>query len=63
MTRAGAFAALAVAAGFLVGFLWGRGTRDAMPGATSTTFSGGVLTVKVDTSQALSNGLGSLLGR
>lgn len=63
MTRAAAFVAIAVVGGFLVGFLWGRGTRDAMPGATSTTFSGGVLTVKVDAGQALAGGLGSLLGR
>jgi hypothetical protein len=53
---------LAVVAGYLVGFLWGRGTRDALPGSTSTEFSGGVLTVRVDASRAAQQGLSALLG-
>lgn len=47
--------------GFAIGFAWGRGTRDALPGATATTFNGGVLTVSVDARQALNNGLVSLV--
>jgi hypothetical protein len=54
--------ALAVVAGYIVGFLWGRGTRDALPGATSTEFSGGVLTVRVDAHRAAGQGLSALLG-
>jgi hypothetical protein len=52
----------AVAVGFVVGFVWGQGTRSALPGATQTDYSGGVLTVRVDTAQALSTGLRALLG-
>lgn len=63
MTRGAAFAALAIAGGFLVGFLWGRGSRDALPSATTTTFAGGVLTVKVNAGQALGDGFSALLGR
>lgn len=48
---------LLAAAGFAVGFAWGRGTREALPGATRTRYSGGVLTVEVDTGQALTAGL------
>lgn len=54
--------ALAGVAGFAVGFLWGQGTRSSLPSATRTDFSGGVLTVRVDARQAVSNGLGALLG-
>jgi hypothetical protein len=48
---------LLAAAGFAAGFAWGRGTRDALPGATATEYSGGVLTVSVDTTAALVEGL------
>ena len=54
-------AAGAIAAGFVIGLVVGRGTRDALPGATSTDFSSGVLTVRVDTRRALESGLRSLL--
>lgn len=52
----------AIAAGFLVGLVVGRGTRDALPGATSTDFSSGVLTVRLDTRRAFEAGLARLLG-
>lgn len=55
-------AALAIVGGFVAGLVVGRGTRDALPGATQTDFSGGVLTVRVNTVQALRSGLLSLLG-
>ena len=48
-----------LAAGFAAGFLWGARTREALPGATSTSYSGGVLTVQVDTVKALQVGLQS----
>lgn len=48
--------------GFAFGFAWGQGTRQATPAATDTSFSGGVLTVKVDTYKALGGGLSSILG-
>lgn len=60
MTRGAAFVAIAIAGGFLVGFLWGRGTRDAMSSATQTSYADGVLTVKLDTRQALTQGLAGL---
>lgn len=50
-----------LAGGFLVGFLWGQGTRSSVSDATQTDFSGGVLTVRVDTLQAAKSGLASLL--
>lgn len=53
---------LAGVLGFAIGFAWGQGTRAATPGATDTSFSGGVLTVKVDTYKALGSGLGAILG-
>lgn len=62
LTKPALAVALAVVAGYLVGFLWGRGTRDALPGATSTEFAGGVLTVRVDASRAAQQGLSALLG-
>jgi hypothetical protein len=51
----------AIVGGFLVGLAWGRGTREALPSTTETDFSGGVLTVRVDTRRALERGLMSLL--
>jgi hypothetical protein len=54
-------AAAAVGLGFLVGLTVGRGTREAIPDSTETDFSGGVLTVRVDTRRALESGLLSLL--
>lgn len=61
MTRAAILASLAVFGGFALGFLWGQGTRRALPDATQTDFSGGVLTVKVDATRALSSGLAALV--
>jgi hypothetical protein len=52
--------ALAGAAGFVVGFAIGRGTRDALPSSTSTEFAHGVLTIRVDASKALRGGLAAL---
>lgn len=52
--------ALAVGAGFLLGFAWGQGTREALPGAMSSSYRDGKLTVTVDARQALSQGLTSL---
>jgi hypothetical protein len=51
----------AIVGGFLVGLAWGRGTREAIPDSTETDFSGGVLTVRVDTRRAIESGLLSLL--
>lgn len=59
--RAAALGALAIGVGFLVGFMYGQAVRRELPGATSTSFSGGVLTVKIDARQALENGLESFL--
>ncbi len=56
-----ALAVVGVAAGFAFGFAWGRGTRDELPGATETEFSGGVLTVRLDAYKAAGGGLASLL--
>lgn len=61
MSKVAALSALGLGVGFLVGLMWGQGTRQGLPGATSTSFSGGVLTVKVDARQALENGLTSFL--
>lgn len=55
--KAATLTALAMAGGFLLGLAWGRGTRSQLPGATTTTFEGGQLTVKVDARQAVTNGL------
>ena len=58
-----AVAALAgVAAGFLVGFMWGNGTRSALGDNTQTELSGGVLTVRVDAGKAATQGLRGILG-
>ena len=62
MGKVAALAVLGFGVGFLAGFLWGQGTRRELPGATSTGFSGGKLTVTVDARQALENGLSALLG-
>lgn len=53
-------AGAAVAAGFLAGFVWGSGTRDALPSATSTSYAGGVLTVRVDAKRAIGQGLAAI---
>ena len=58
--KAALVAVLAVAAGFVVGFLWGRGTRQAGPGVTSTEFAHGVLTVRVGVRDALVDGFKSI---
>lgn len=58
--RAALIVALLAAGGFLAGFMWGRGTRDALSGNTSTEFSGGVLTVRTNLGAAASEGLSSL---
>lgn len=57
-----AYLAGAIVAGFAFGFLWGARTREGLPDATSSNFAGGVLTVRVDTVQALKSGLSSALG-
>ena len=62
MNKPAALALLALGAGFIAGFFWGGATRDALPGATETTFRDGVLTVRVDTLKALREGLGRFLG-
>lgn len=61
MNKAAALGVIAVAAGFLLGFAWGRGTRDALSENTTTDISSGVLTVRVDARNALSQGLAGLL--
>lgn len=50
------------AAGFAAGFLWGARTRELLPGATDTSYSGGVITVRVDAGAALKGGLAGALG-
>lgn len=60
-SRLGVLALAAIAAGFIVGLAIGRGTREALPGATATSFEGGVLTVRVNAQRALASGLESLL--
>ncbi|HEX5129604.1 MAG TPA: hypothetical protein VFV90_07655 [Usitatibacter sp.] len=59
--KIGAAALIALGVGFIVGFAWGQGTRDATGGATTADFSGGVLTVRVAVTQALRQGLENLL--
>lgn len=51
-----------VAAGFIVGYLWGRGTREAMPEATSTQYADGRLVITVDVYKAARMGFQSMLG-
>lgn len=53
---------LAGLVGFALGFAWGSGTRSALGDATKTNYSGGKLTIEVDTTQAARAGLSSLLG-
>lgn len=53
---------LGAAVGFAFGFAWGQGTRSKLADATKTNFASGVLTVQVDTGQALSQGLASIFG-
>lgn len=55
-------AVLAIGAGFAFGFLYGGAVRDATPGATDASFADGALTVKVRVSDALRQGISSLLG-
>lgn len=62
MTKPATLALLGLAAGFLVGFLWGSGTRGELSGATQTSYGDGVLTVRVNAGQALRGGLTSILG-
>lgn len=57
MSRAAVFTLAAVGLGFLVGFAWGRGAREELPGATDTSYTNGVLTVRVNAYQALGAGL------
>lgn len=61
--KAGGALALAVVAGFVAGFLWGAGTRDALSGRTRTRYSGGVLTVEVDAGGALTDSITTLPAR
>lgn len=61
MSKPAALVALAVVAGAVVGFLWGRGTRDALSGNTNAAIEGGVLVVRVDAGQAAREGLSSIL--
>lgn len=58
--RAAIIVALLAAGGFVAGFMWGRGTRDALSGNTRTEFSGGVLTVRTNVGAAVSEGFSSL---
>lgn len=51
----------AIAAGFVVGLAVGRGTREALPGATSTEFVDGVVVVRADLKRAAALGLRALL--
>lgn len=39
-------------AGGILGLAWGRATRERVPGATSTSYSDGVVTVEFDAAQA-----------
>lgn len=58
--KVGAAALIAIGVGFIVGFAWGQGTRDATPGATDASFGDGVLTVRIGVTQALRQGLDNL---
>ena len=59
--RIAAAALIALGVGFVVGFVWGSGTRDALGDASSSSLEGGVLTVRMNLGQALTAGLQSLL--
>lgn len=61
MKDTGLFLAVLMA-GFGVGFLWGARTREALPDVTSTSYSGGIVTVRVDAGAALKQGLTSAFG-
>ena len=54
------FFLLAVLLGFLIGFVWGTGTRDASDDATEIDFADGVLTVRYRAFSALAAGFQSL---
>lgn len=62
MNKAAALALFGLGLGFVAGFLWGQGTRDALSGNTTSDFSGGVLTVRLNAAQAARQGLAGLLG-
>lgn len=62
MSRAALLALAGLAGGFLVGFVWGAGTREALPGATRTSYRDGELTITVNTASALREGLRAFLG-
>lgn len=55
------FALVGLGAGFVVGFALGGSTRDAVAGATSTTYQDGKILISIDASQALREGLSAFL--
>lgn len=59
--KVGAAALIAVGVGFIVGFAWGQGTREATAGATTTSYADGVMTIRIGITQALRQGLENLL--
>jgi len=61
MSKPAALALAGLALGFAFGFLWGRGTRDALSGNTATEWQGGTLVVRVNAQQAATEGLLSFL--
>lgn len=52
---------VAAGLGFVIGFIWGKGTAGGLSAATTTDLTGGVLTVRVDTGAALKAGLGAFV--
>lgn len=50
-------AVAAVVSGFAVGFGVGKKTREAAPSNVKTEFGGGVLTIKADVKNALTEGV------
>lgn len=62
MRREALLLALAVGSGFILGFLWGQGTRNGLSEATDVSFSGGVVTTRTDVKKALGAGLDAALG-
>lgn len=60
-TKVAAAALIAVGVGFIVGFAWGQGTREATPGSTDVAVDGSVVTVRLRLGDALRQGLDNLL--
>ena len=62
MRKAIPWATVGFVAGAAIGFAWGQKAKSNIGQSVSTDFSGGTLTVKVDTIGAATSGLPDVLG-